>query len=66
MIIFLYCYFADYLEQVNIWLVAQGDDPIDFGSVLGSKANSMTSQMRDLYAEQADRGSLFIGGNKIF
>ena len=47
---FLYCYFAEYLEQVNIWLVAQGDAPIDFGNYT-SQVSQFISQMNDMLLE---------------
>lgn len=61
--IFLYCYFADYIEHVNLWRVANGEEPIDFGEfgdILGgaksSQVDNMIQQMDDQLAEQIDNG----------
>ena len=56
--IFLYCYFADYLEQINLWRAAKGEDPIDFGGSAPSQTSAITQQMSDLLAEQADNGNV--------
>ena len=53
---FLYCYFADYQEHINIWLAANGEDPMDFGGVMLSQVGGMTQQLRDLLGEQMDNG----------
>ena len=53
-IMFLYCYFADLPDQVNIWLVAHGEDPIDFGSAKSSQVSQMTQQLTDLFAENSE------------
>ena len=60
-IICLYCYFVNYLEQINIWLIANGEDPLEFSFFSGSRSqqlDSMRSQMNDLIGEQMDRGTL--------
>jgi len=51
-ILFLTCYFADYPEHVNIWLVGKGELPIDFGGSM-SQTSGIVSQMNDLFAENA-------------
>jgi len=51
-ILFLTCYFVDYPEHVNIWLVDHGEQPIDFGGSI-SQASGMAQQMNDLLAENA-------------
>jgi len=54
---FLYCYFVDFPEHVNLWLVAQGDEPIDFGMASNSQTSDMKSHMNDLSGEQSKGGS---------
>ncbi|MCL2495349.1 MAG: hypothetical protein FWE98_06820 [Oscillospiraceae bacterium] len=51
--VILQCYFADYLDQINIWLVEQGDDPIDFGEFMQTNS-SMITQMSEMLSEQID------------
>ena len=73
---FLYCYFVDYMEQVNIWLVANGGEPMDFGGGSRSQINGMAQQMRDLLGERMDNsgarqqsslaGRLRDGWNSLF
>ena len=63
-ILFLTCYFADYPEHVNIWLVGKGEQPIDFGGSM-SQTSGMAQQMNDLFGENAGSFSKQVDFSKL-